>query len=87
MKRNESYRRIDPPYSSIEKGEVEHCAVTKYCDERVEDSSFSIKSERERLQKSQPYMPQNFEEKNKNFVGFILLILGLISVVVFFLLM
>jgi len=86
MKRYESDRRTDPPYSSIEKGEVEHCAVTKYCDERVKDSSFSIKSERERLQKSQPYMPQNFEDKNKNIVGFILLILALISVVVFFLL-
>ena len=59
-------KTTDPPFSSTEKGEVEHCALTKYCDERVLDSSFTIKSERERLLKSQPFKPLRYEDEINN---------------------
>lgn len=60
-----NYRNSDPPFSSTEKGECEHCAVTKYCDGRVEDSSFTIKSERERRLKRGAYIPQKIRNSNK----------------------
>ncbi len=83
MDRYDGSRVIDPPFSSIEKGEVEHCAVTKYSDERVPDSAFTIKSEREWLLKSQPYVPQRYDEEHKGkLVRALLLIFGLVLAVV-----
>lgn len=61
-------RKSYPPFSSTEKGECEHCAVTKYCDSRVEGSSFTIMSERERRLKKGHYGPprsENGEKENR----------------------
>lgn len=88
MDRYDGSRVIDPPFSSIEKGEVEHCAVTKYSDERVTDSAFTIKSEREKLLKSQPYVPQRYDEDHDRIlVRALLLIFGLIVAAVVILLL
>lgn len=90
MDRYDKNQGSDPPYSTVEKGEVENCSVTKYNDEVVRNSVFTVNSERERRLKSEPYVAQNFlEERNKGkinrfFSRLIILVLALIVLLILF---